>query len=268
MTNDAIHDMPTALGAWTTDLFIPRYREGEFGPWKIIGGGGLLHDSGYHTGCWLVEKMPALLRRVETVAPPANAWEVWMSLTPHEIESQEAGCRHAFGHTVIMGLGMGWIAANAALNPRVRHVTVVEVDSDVIDLFNWSGALDSLPEAVRGKIKIENADAMEWRPDVPVDFLYADIWRTLDEPGCLDQVRTMQANVGARTICYWGQELAIYRAAGGCAAGDTPLDAQIVSDAVNRVIGLPLLLPPDRDYPQTIGQVIRNRIRRRLGIRP
>ncbi|OQB96252.1 MAG: hypothetical protein BWX86_00876 [Verrucomicrobia bacterium ADurb.Bin122] len=38
-----------------------------------------------------------------------------MSLSVHEIESQELGCRHAFGTTVVMGLGMGWIALNAAL---------------------------------------------------------------------------------------------------------------------------------------------------------
>ena len=32
------------------------------------------------------------------------------------------------GHVVVMGLGMGWAAANAALHPAVSQVTVVEFD--------------------------------------------------------------------------------------------------------------------------------------------
>ena len=65
-----------------------------------------------------------------------------MSLTPHEIESQELGFLHASENVVIMGLGMGWIAANSALNPKVTQVTVVERDPDVIRLFHDSGASD------------------------------------------------------------------------------------------------------------------------------
>jgi hypothetical protein len=48
---------------WTTDWFIPRYRSGETGPWKIIPGGGLIHDRGYYTGPCMVEMLPSLARR-------------------------------------------------------------------------------------------------------------------------------------------------------------------------------------------------------------
>lgn len=64
-----------------------------------------------------------------------EGWEMWMSLTPHETESQSLGNRYARGTTAIMGLGMGWIAANAALNPKVNRVLIAERDTDVIRLF-------------------------------------------------------------------------------------------------------------------------------------
>ncbi len=101
-----------------------------------------------------------------------------MSLTPHEIESQELGCRHAFEHTVIMGLGMGWMAANVALNPNVTKVSVVEQEPNVNKLCEDSGAFESLLESARGKISIINADALEWCLAITdtVNLLCADIW--------------------------------------------------------------------------------------------
>ena len=125
------HDIASALGMklWTTNLFMPRYRAGEIGHWRINPGGQLVHDWGYYTGPCLVEMLPSLARKVKS-KQNVDWWENWMSLTPHEIESQELGCRHAVEHTVIMGLGMGWMAANVALNPNVTKVTVVERDPE------------------------------------------------------------------------------------------------------------------------------------------
>ncbi|WP_049818875.1 O-methyltransferase [Geotalea uraniireducens] len=121
-----------------------------------------------------------------------------MSLSPHEIESQELGCRYAHGHTVVMGLGMGWVAINMALSPAVSKVTVIERDPEVIELFGLSRALHGLAAEIAGKIRIIRADALEWQPDEAVDFLYADIWRCLEEPQTLDDVRCMQPMCGRK----------------------------------------------------------------------
>lgn len=67
------------------------------------------------------------------------------------------GRRYAFGHTVVMGLGMGWIAINAALNPSVSRVTVIELDQEVIEFFSLSGISDNLHEAVKNKITVVKA---------------------------------------------------------------------------------------------------------------
>ena len=116
---------------WQSDLFMPQYKTGEIGPWKMLPGGQLIHDWGYYSGYQLVLMAPSLARRPKEADAHEDAWEVWMSLTAHEIESQELGCRFAYGHTVIMGLGMGWIAANTALNPNVQKVTIVELESQL-----------------------------------------------------------------------------------------------------------------------------------------
>lgn len=89
----------------------PAYLVGQIGPWRIVHGGiGL--DRGYYSGTCLSVGSPALLRR-----NAAGGWDTWMSMSPYEVESQELACRYAYGHTVVMGLGMGWVAANIALNP-------------------------------------------------------------------------------------------------------------------------------------------------------
>ncbi|MCX7553107.1 hypothetical protein OS175_04395 [Marinicella sp. S1101] len=259
-------EIAKALGKtlWQTDSFIPEYNTGQMGPWQINPGGQLANDWGYYSGTCLLEMLPSLLRQARS--DQGTVWDTWMSLTPHEIESQELGYQCAFGHVVIMGLGMGWIAANAALNPIVTAVTVIERDADVIALFDESGAYDSIPAAARKKINVIKADAVEWRPDPeqPVDFLYADIWLGLAEPGTLSQARQMQSHVRAKQVYFWGQEIALAAAMkwhAGVSNERTMCDLQ---QAVTEVIKLPLLIPDDRDYLQMIQQVIDNRAARGL----
>jgi hypothetical protein len=253
----SIHEqMVSELGVpvFTTDLHIPAYREGETGSWRIMRV-ELCLDRGYHSGLWAVRDMFALLRRNGEGA----AWETWMSLSPREVESQELGIRHAFGETVIMGLGLGWCAVNVALNPAVNRVTVIERDPDVIELFRHSGALEGLPEAVVSKLEIIEADALEWRPRGPADFLHADIWRNLGEPEALNEVCRMQENTGAQGVYYWGQELGIYAAATEMAGGGERRDQGLVRRCVDESIELPLLVPTDIDYAAMIERVVRNR---------
>lgn len=264
--DDQSAQLAAALGVpfFSTGLYMPEYREACIGQWKLTRTGFCL-DHGYYSGLCGVSRMPVLMRTSNGVRANGQDWETWMSLSPHEIESQELGCRYAFGHTAVMGLGMGWVAVNMALNPAVTLVTVVERDPEVVDLFGQSQALDGLPAEIAGKIRIVRADALEWKPDKPVDFLYADIWRCLEEPQTLDDVRRMQSNVGAGGIYFWGQELAIHTLAAkrpeGCA--DNREWAKAVRHCVADIIRLPLLLPDDFDYPGTIAEVVRRRRERR-----
>jgi hypothetical protein len=189
-----------------------------------------------------------------------------MSLSPHEIESQEFGCRHAWGHTVVMGLGMGWIALNLVQHPAVSHVTVIERDPEVIDLFHRSGATDGLPATVLAKLEIVAADALVWRPAQPVDFLYADIWLKIAELSTLDHVRRMQANVQARQLYFWGQELVLYAQAQSLLAASERLTQPLLHRCIAEKIALPLLVPDGLDYADYIERVVANRRARGLSV--
>lgn len=194
----------------------------------------------------MTQRMPVLLR---DSSGDGQSWETWMSLSPRELESQELACQYAFGHTVVMGLGMGWVAINIALNPAVRKVTIIERDRDVIQLLSQSGALDGLALEAAEKIQIHEADALEWVPDEPVDFLYADIWLHYKEPQTLGEVRRMQRNVNAKTLYFWGQELFLHDLADLRASnGVEPLIS------LQKRMGLPILMPTDFDYSALIIQ--------------
>lgn len=247
---------------FTTDLYIPRYRDGEIGNWKIVNSTNVLAP-GYFKGLQMVENLSALLKKRRN---GQEGWDTWMSITPSELESQELGCRYAFGHTVIMGLGMGWIAINAALKPTVSHVTVVELDPEVIELFSLSGAADTMPEEVKNKITIVNANALEWVADVKVDFLYADIWLSLDEPQTLEQVLRMNENLKAAAVYFWGQEIAIYAGIEKRQGKNVTIDAAAIKQCIAEDIGLPLLIPSDINYAGLIENVAKNRKERNLSV--
>jgi hypothetical protein len=248
------------LPLFRTVWFLPDYPDGEIGLWRLSHTGVGI-DHGYYTRQWIISGMPVLLRRS---AGNPELWEPWMSLSPHEIESQEPGCLHAVGHTVIMGLGMGWIALNAALNPNVRRVTVVELDREVIELFASTGVMDQVPPDIAEKVVVVHADALEWRPDEAVDFLYADIWRSIADAGALADMQRMQQNVRATGVYFWGQELRFFSAALHRYGPDEPLTVIQLSACATDDLQLPLVLPWGDEYGSRIMTAVGNRRSRGL----
>jgi hypothetical protein len=223
------------LGQFTTSLWLPHYRAGVWGEWSLRVA-FLAAGRGYWGQTY------ATLGSAVLSGPVRDGDATWMSIVPMEIESQEIGIAAARGHTVVLGLGMGWATANVALSPGVDRVTVVERDADVIALIAEQGVFDQLPSGARDKITIVQADAFDWRPDAAVDSLQADIWAKIVEPGKWSDVRRLQANIGATSLYFWGQEMELFRLA--CReAGGVPTD---LSDTeVERLAaqtGLPLVL--------------------------
>lgn len=231
---DPMQDPILGLG---TELFAHLYRPVEMGRWSLTAAAPVL-TRGYWSPPAIVQAMPALTRDGET----------WMSLSPVELESQAIGVQFATGHVVIFGLGMGWVAAVSALRESVTAVTIVERDPDVIALHRELDLFARLPDGAGGKVRIVPGDALEWRPDGPVDLLMPDIWLPLVSDGRVDEVRRMQANVGATRIYFWGQELEIARHA---RAAGLPLDAAGVAQVIAG-FGLPLVGPELPDYPDRI----------------
>ena len=184
-------------------------------------------------------------RPVENMAALQRNGDVWMSLSPMELESQAIGVAAARGHVAIMGLGMGWAAAECALDPEVDQVTVIERDPEVIALHRELALFDRLPGGCGKKVRIVERDALEWRPDARVDLLIPDIWLPLVSPDDrAAEVARMQANVGAAGIYFWGQEMEIARQ---CVARGDTLDDEGIAATV-AAMALPLVGPEAPDY--------------------
>ncbi len=242
-----------------TELFIPKYKEIQKDNWKISRM-GLGFDHGYFTDVWAVENMPILLRRTKE---DSDKWETWMSICPHELESQELCCKYASGNVVVMGLGMGWVAINIAFNDNVKKVFVIEIDKEVIDIFYESGAMTDVPQHIQNKIVIVNADAFDWKSEEKINLLYADIWQKLVEPQTLDDVRRMQNNIHADKVYFWGQELFLYKMFVDSNLAEGDLNKNFLGDMSGK-IGLPILLPEDVDYPSMVYKAGKQRIKRGL----
>lgn len=231
------------------DLVYPAYRQLDSGPWRIAARMSVGMNA-YFSGF-----MPMYGIIVLTGPTEDRGTRAWMSMTPFELESQVVGIRASRGHTVIFGLGMGWAAANAAVRDGVTKVTVVEFDPRIVDLNARMGTFDFLPEEIRAKIEIVQADARTWVPEAPVDVLQIDIWQPLVGTDRVADVRAMTANVLPAEIYFWTQEVEILRLAlrrsGGTPSLDWPTLRAIVAEDMD-LTGL--ILPDWPDYPDRIVQ--------------
>jgi hypothetical protein len=255
MPSDAV-DIPQGLigpgGAalYETDLFRPTYRPMQGARWRLDVV-PLCMVPGYWSGPQVVTDMAALVRD----EGDGKGVRTWMSMTPLEIESQGLGCCAAFGRTVVMGLGMGWAAANSALRPDVTAVTVVEFDPEVIGMIAETGVFSQLPPDAQARITVVRGDALTYTPDQPADTLLTDIWLPLNGDDRVEQVRAMRANTGASKVYFWGQEMVIARR-----ARDTGLSLEsgdVGRETVRRIVaelGLPLIGPELPDYPERIAK--------------
>ncbi len=230
---------------FTTDLFQPTYPTAKFGDWEfknIVTGG----DRGYWGELHGMRTLAILM------GPSIEGRSSWMSMAAVEMQSQEIGIRAAHGTVVVLGLGMGWAAINMALRDQVEQVTVVDLNTDVINLIRQCGILEQIPEAARAKLKIIHGDALTWRPDHAVDTLLADIWLKLVEPGKFDQARQMQSNIQARQVYVWGQESEILRLCRARGGPDVIPGPALIRSVVEDDIQLPLILPDWEDFGQRL----------------
>lgn len=101
---------------------------------------------------------------------------VWMSVTPNEIETFKKPIENAKGKVLTLGCGMGYYAYMASRKEEVESVTIVEIEQSVIDLFEKH----ILPQfETKDKIKIVKADAIDFirnMTDGEYDYCFADIW--------------------------------------------------------------------------------------------
>jgi hypothetical protein len=232
------------------DYFMPNYPTDMVGEWRF-GQAMLAGTRGYWGDMYGMRPVTLLL------GPSEKGTQTWMSMTAVELESQIEGVAAASGAVVVLGMGMGWAVVNTALREQVTQVTVVDRNSDVLELIERSGVLDQLPAEAREKIRIVQGDALEWRPDHKVDTLLADIWLRLVEHGKYDQARRMQANIQADQVHIWGQDLEIWRHCCRRQGNETAPTRDLIEQVAAEDIKLPLVLADRADLGQRVADVAR-----------
>jgi hypothetical protein len=104
--------------------------------------------------------------------------QIWMSHTPQEVLSQIEAISKSHGKVIIGGLGLGWSLVQAANNPFITEVILVEKSQELAD---W--ILPRLcPYLPKDKpIHVVIGDAEEVLPKLTADIALLDIWPTYTE---------------------------------------------------------------------------------------
>jgi len=136
----------------------------------------------------------------------------WMTATPNEINTIRPAAEAAYGRVLTLGLGLGYFAFHALLNPRVESVTAVERSADAIRLFR-ERILPAFPRPER--LTILHADAFAAVPTLyrsgQYDFVFADLWHDAAD-GIPMYERLKQMETPGSEYRYWIEKtLEFYR---------------------------------------------------------
>ena len=105
----------------------------------------------------------------------------WMSLNPYEIRTMEVPLQLVKGKVITLGLGLGYFAYMAHLKEEVKEVHIVEMDLELIKIFN-EYLLPLFP--YKEKIHIHKADAFYFIKDIKdrdYDFIFSDLWHDVSD---------------------------------------------------------------------------------------
>lgn len=190
---------------YLTNITVPQVRTGRF----------QLRQVTYSRGEILQYAMPDLRAAVpvprlgfftEEVSFPCvyEGSMPWVSVCPSEINSMQPDTEKAFGDTLVLGLGLGYYPYIISSLDRVRSVTVIELQQEIIDLFEKH----ILPQfGCRDKIRIIRADAFDYLETVrpgDYDFCYADIWESqVDGAEAYTKIHPHEKRLPGTRFEYW-----------------------------------------------------------------
>lgn len=124
--------------------------------------------------------------------------DIWMSVTPMEIDSHWIPINLSTGCVGVAGLGLGYYIQNILNKPDVKKVIVYEINQSIIDLYlqNFGN---------HKKLEIINQNIFEIK-DQNFDFFYNDIYKTLFCDDAIDDMVTLLNNNSINTYFFWGME--------------------------------------------------------------
>ena len=126
----------------------------------------------------------------------------WMSITPNEINTMKNGINAAEGDVLVYGLGLGYYAYMVSIKEKVKSVTIIEKDQNIIDIFNKY----IYPQFKnKEKIKIIKSDALNYKfNDGDFDLLFIDLWKTPEDGiSFFLNFKKMEKNYHKTKFIYW-----------------------------------------------------------------
>lgn len=131
---------------------------------------------------------------------------IWMSVTPNEVYTVQPAIDNAKGKVLTLGCGMGYFVYMASLKEEVESITIIELEQDVIDLFENS----ILPQFEnKDKITVIKADAIEFMKDIndgEYDYCFADIWIGIDHIEPYFAVKEGCRHLRKTKVDYWMED--------------------------------------------------------------
>jgi hypothetical protein len=123
---------------------------------------------------------------------------IWMRISPIEIESSYMFIKHAKGRVGIVGLGLGYVAQELAKKSDIDEVVVYEIEKDIIDLYYLNFKENK-------KIKIINEDAFEAEGE-EFDYFYVDIYEYKFDYRVVEDYEKFNNIHKINEYIFWGME--------------------------------------------------------------
>jgi hypothetical protein len=110
-----------------------------------------------------------------------------MSDTPQEVWEHSTAMHHGQGRVLVHGLGIAMVTAALLRKEAVEHITVVEINQDVIDLV----APHLVKEFGGDRLEIIHDNALTWKPKPKTywDFIWHDIWPSITADNLPDMIK-------------------------------------------------------------------------------
>lgn len=128
---------------------------------------------------------------------------IWMSITPNEINTMKNNIENAYGNVLTFGLGLGYFSYMVSNKENVKSVTIVEKDKKVIELFKNN----ILPfYKFKYKINIIEDDCYRYYKNIKdgdYDYIFVDIYHDVsDGIDCFKRVNNIN-NFNKTIVEFW-----------------------------------------------------------------
>ena len=137
--------------------------------------------------------------------------EIWMCITPNEINTMKKAISSAHGNVVTYGLGLGYFAFMASNKSDVKSVTIIDNDKELINMF-LTYICPFFPN--KNKITIINDDAINHfiKHKNEFDYTFVDLWHNAED-GLPIYIEFIKNQKMRNNIDYWIENslIALYR---------------------------------------------------------